>query len=121
MQKDEIRKKLQYLIDDALRVYRFDAWENSDRIVNHLVAHGVTILGHNEYIGRWIPGSEPPQASPGDPIGISDTVYTVRVLKRDDGTVVWFLDTDSTKKGKWRSGLSVDYWTAFPEPPKEVE
>lgn len=39
----DVREKLIYLLDDALSVYRFDAWENSDRIVNQLMNHGVTI------------------------------------------------------------------------------
>lgn len=50
-----VKKKLIYLLDDALSVYRFDAWENSDRIANHLIAHGVTIEPTNLHPkGEWI-------------------------------------------------------------------
>ena len=38
------------LLDDITKKYRFDAWENTDKIAEYLMANGVTVQKH----GRWI-------------------------------------------------------------------
>ena len=49
-----MREKLIELLDHVTEAFRFDAWENTDRIADHLIANGVTVQ-------QWIPASEPPK------------------------------------------------------------
>ncbi|MBR4079683.1 MAG: hypothetical protein IKK29_05680 [Christensenellaceae bacterium] len=37
------REKLLELLDHATEVFRFDAWENTDKIADYLIEHGVAI------------------------------------------------------------------------------
>ena len=45
---DNTREKLVELLDHATEVFRFDAWENTDKIADHLIAHGVKIVPKRE-------------------------------------------------------------------------
>ena len=37
------REKLIAMLDRATKTFRFDAWENTDKIAHYLIANGVTI------------------------------------------------------------------------------
>ena len=52
------KKRLLCLLDDVLSTYRFDAWENSDKIADHLVQHGVTFAKDKDVLNKWTPVSE---------------------------------------------------------------
>lgn len=39
---------LMNLLDDITNKYRFDAWENTDKIADYLIANGVSIKKDNE-------------------------------------------------------------------------
>lgn len=47
------REKLIELLDHVTRTYRFNAWENTDKIADYLIANGVTFPKHE----RWEPVS----------------------------------------------------------------
>ena len=51
------KEKIIELLDNALKTFRFDAWENSDKIANHLITNGVVVqkTGHWN-IERWKSG-----------------------------------------------------------------
>lgn len=40
------REKLIELLDHATQIFRFDAWENTDKIADYLIANGVEIPVH---------------------------------------------------------------------------
>ena len=46
------REKLIRALDALLSVYRFDAWENSDKIAANLIANGVVVREKGEWIGK---------------------------------------------------------------------
>ena len=46
------REKLIELLDCVTRKYRFDAWENTDKIADHLIMNGVVVQKHARWIER---------------------------------------------------------------------
>lgn len=52
------KKWLLCLLDDVLSTYRFDAWENSDKIADHLVQHGVTFAKDKDALNKLTPVSK---------------------------------------------------------------
>ena len=98
-----IKKRLLYLLDDALSVYRFNAWGNSDRIANHLIAHGVTMES------EWI--------------NVKD-----RLPKNDGKDVLTYRGVDGVCIELYANGYGfsfddmfkseVTHWMPLPEPPK---
>lgn len=80
-------KKLIELLDEVLVRFRFDAWENSDKIAEHLVENGVTVF----------------------PLNVGDDVYCVqknairvatvlRVCINPSGVVSYQSETDDHEK-----------------------
>lgn len=83
-----MREKLIELLDHATKVFRFDAWENTDKIADHLIANGVTVLpvqvGDTVY-GRFSTyGKEVHQCK----------VVKVKACQFKDRTVRYFLDLE---------------------------
>lgn len=42
------REEIIKLLDKVTEIYRFNAWENTDRIADYLIANGITIKKESE-------------------------------------------------------------------------
>lgn len=49
-----IKNKIVSLLDDIARVFRFDAWENTDKIADYLISNGVTVTEDIDCMGKQI-------------------------------------------------------------------
>lgn len=45
------KERLVELLDEITKVFRFDAWENTDKIANHLIANNVVVQKQGEWVG----------------------------------------------------------------------
>ena len=99
-----MREKLIELLDHATEAFRFDAWENTDRIADHLIANGVTVQ-------QWIPVSE---KLPED----NERVIAYRPMEADASAYKYCVMWGWSVKGSMRHG-GITHWMPLPEPPKE--
>lgn len=99
-----MREKLIELLDRATEIFRFDAWENTDKIADHLIANGVTIQ-------KWIPVSE---RLPED----NERVIAYRPMEADASAYKYCVMWGWSVKVSMRHG-GITHWMPLPEPPKE--
>lgn len=55
------REKLIDLLDHATRIFRFDSWENTDKIADYLLSNGIRLESKQATSNenkRWIPVTE---------------------------------------------------------------
>lgn len=97
-----MREKLIELLDKATKVFRFDAWENTDRIADYLIANGVTIE-------KWIPVSDPPK---------ENGSYLV-ATERGGVFITHYWKDGKRFSSKWSNGIT--HWKERPLPPKKEE
>lgn len=115
------REKLIELLDKITRVYRLDAWENTDKIADHLIANGVTVQ-------EWIPVTE---GLPEDDSRIEKNMVdkdfgflTVLVYNGVVKQTNRYFSKDAiyglpkTNGWEWAT-FNVTHWMPRPEPPKE--
>lgn len=109
-----VKEKLVELLDHATETFRFDAWENTDKIADYLIANGVTIQ-------KWIPASSPPKED-GTYLVITarGTVITARFYGFKSFPATKYLPA-THRSPAWQSNRNVTHWMPLPEPPKEVE
>ena len=115
----DVREKLVELLDHETAKYRFDAWENTDKIAAYLIAHGVTVQ-------EWIsvkerkPDLELVEAK-GDDFDLYACLVTIKNDRARNGRYVgkaWyngerFVDSDCVDITH-----NVTHWMHLPQPPK---
>ncbi len=99
-----MKNKLIELLNPILLKYRFDAFENSDKIADHLIADGATIQ-------RWIPANEPPKEA-GE--------YNVAIKGASVSTTLFYsVHNKAWYDDYFEQPYEVTHWMSLPEPPKE--
>ena len=103
-----MREKLIELLDAITEYYRFDAWENSDKIADHLIANGVTIQ-------KWIPVGE----------RLPENFVSVLGYMTDAGEFPPVRECYTVGNAFYFPALCdrhpVSHWMPLPEPPKGEE
>lgn len=112
-----MREKLIELLDKVTKIFRFDAWENTDKIADHLIANGVMVQ-------EWIPVSERLPENDSHKLYAERTVYNVVVYGNVSAAVYgskvggnvydWWVD----RRGYVVEGVT--HWQPAPLPPVEV-
>ena len=115
------REKLIALLDEVTEKFRFDAWENTDKIADYLIANGVVVQ-------RWIPVTDrlPDQelAEFREKFGWdNDPEFLVMIKGAKVPTTLYYneegefysIDTDGND-----TYYVVTHWMSLPPAPKEV-
>lgn len=107
------REKLIELLDDIAHVYHFDAWENTDRIADHLMSHGVTFAKDTDVPSKWI-SVEDRLPEDGEVVMCHNKAREYPVFCQwDESDLCWF-------NNSWTFGRGlITHWMPLPEPPKE--
>lgn len=136
-----VRKQLIELLDNATETFRFDAWENSDKIADYLIANGVTfakdtpvVPGHDnchdiaemaynngydkgceDSKPKWIPVSERLPKHCETVLSYDGRHYRqVKTDFYDSCFECWYSDMKNLLEEN-----TVTHWMPLPEPPKE--
>ena len=104
-----IKNKIVSLLDDITRVFRHDAWENTDKIADCLIANGVTVQ-------RWSPAVCPPKKK-----GYYLCFWKYRDEKECTLDKLYFDGSDFPwKHFGGRDRHEIICWSPCPEMPKEL-
>ncbi len=111
------REKLIELLDDVTHVYHFDAWENTDKIADHLLTNGVTFAKDTNVPSKWISVENDTPKNRRDVLVWAFWHETWQPLPGwyAPSSKIWHVFTAAGDK----TDLIVSHWQEMPEPPRE--
>ena len=115
-----MHEKLIALLDHATEKFHFDAWENTDKIADFLIANGVTVSTGTNVGSKWIPAVEQLPKEDGSYLvrTTTGTVTTARFYAFKSFPATKYLPA-THRNPAWQSNRNVTHWMPLPEPPRE--